>query len=198
MSDFLKTWKDRKRRTIVFAGVFDPVHNGHIAAAEVALSEGSKVLFLPERVPQHKHGATPYTHRLNMLEIAIKNQPGMSVVDYPRKHHWVQPTFIWLRDNLRTQRFIWLVGSDVAPEIHTWAGSENLAALGVSKIVCVKRRDTEPKVDHVYGTSVVYVKQSSKENEKISSSMIRSDVEKYKNFLPDDVYDYIKKHNLYN
>ncbi len=126
MDDFLESWENRQKSIIVFAGVFDPVHNGHLSAAKEALHYGSKVVFLPERVPQHKHGTTKYEHRLNMLRIATEDNGDFDVLDYPNDHHWVVETFEWLQKQYPGSKFVWLIGQDVEGNISSWPGIEKL------------------------------------------------------------------------
>jgi len=59
----------------VFGGTFDPIHIGHLAAAqEAAEALGlDRVLFVPAGIPPHKpdRSITPGEHRLAMVELAI-------------------------------------------------------------------------------------------------------------------------------
>lgn len=67
-----------RRKTGVFGGTFDPVHNGHLFLALEALHECQldRVLFIPNRVPPHKEfplgGAEA---RWEMLLAAIEGEP---------------------------------------------------------------------------------------------------------------------------
>ena len=64
----------------VLGGTFDPIHNGHLAAAaaaERALSLDSIVL-VPSRIPPHRAdpvGASA-EHRLAMTRLAAAERPG--------------------------------------------------------------------------------------------------------------------------
>jgi nicotinate-nucleotide adenylyltransferase len=67
----------------VMGGTFDPIHIGHLAAAEEAresLGLGG-VLFMPAGMPPHKPGQviTPPAHRVAMVELAIAGNPGFEV-----------------------------------------------------------------------------------------------------------------------
>src|SRR3990172_6890877 len=63
----------------VLGGTFDPIHFGHLVAAEEvwAKLQLSKVLFVPAGQPPHKLGRTisPAVHRVAMVELAIAGNP---------------------------------------------------------------------------------------------------------------------------
>jgi len=67
----------------VLGGTFDPIHIGHLAAAEeVRESLGlERILFVPAGIPPHKPDrliAAPH-HRLAMVELAIAGNPAFEV-----------------------------------------------------------------------------------------------------------------------
>jgi nicotinate-nucleotide adenylyltransferase len=199
MGDFLEGWENRQNSIIVFAGVFDPVHNGHLSAAEKALYYGSQVVFLPERVPQHKHSATAYEYRLNMLRIATEDNDDFVVLDYPNDHHWVVETFEWLKLQYPGKKFVWLIGNDVEEHISAWPGSEKLKELGV-ELVLVMKRDYKQVVylEEIHGVPVRHLNRVFQEDEQVNSTQIRLDVEQKRHDIPEKVYDYIKSNNLYS
>lgn len=204
MNNFLKSWNEKNNRIIVFAGVFDPVHKGHISAAREALrGSGKKLVFLPEKVPQHKHQATDYKHRLEMLKIATKSQKNISVADYPKEKQYIKETFRWLKDQHPGSNFVWLVGSDVISSIDKWPGSESLKNLGVVEILVFTRDGDKPNDDlvkEIGGARVVYKlrKKRNKKHENYSSRYILEDLKHRQSILPDGVYTYIKENGLYS
>jgi len=64
----------------LFGGTFDPVHSGHLAAAQAAQQAFAldQVLLIPTHVPPHKQGRplTPFLHRYAMVALACAGQPG--------------------------------------------------------------------------------------------------------------------------
>ena len=126
MSDFLESWNKIANRHVVFAGVFDPVHIGHIETARRAAGPSGTVLFLPEKKPWHKHGQTDYEHRLNMLKIATEGHPNMKVLDSPYERHMIDTTFAWVKEQYPDKPLAFLVGSDVASYMHKWDGIERI------------------------------------------------------------------------
>lgn len=68
-----------KERIGVFGGTFNPIHLGHLKAAELVQKKFllTKVLFVPSYIPPHKESAeiaSPW-HRLKMVELALSNHP---------------------------------------------------------------------------------------------------------------------------
>src|SRR5438477_4410996 len=67
----------------VFGGTFDPVHNGHLAAAVNARRAMAldRVLVVPARAPWQKHDRelAPADARLAMLEAAMDDVEGVEV-----------------------------------------------------------------------------------------------------------------------
>jgi len=67
----------------VMGGTFDPIHVGHLAAAEEAreVLGLERVLFMPAGVPPHKPDQiiTAPEHRLAMVELAIRDNPAFEL-----------------------------------------------------------------------------------------------------------------------
>jgi len=70
----------------IFGGSFDPVHNGHIAAAKAARETAglSAVFFVPAFVSPLKVGQMNAggSHRLSMIRLAIAEEPTFQFSDY--------------------------------------------------------------------------------------------------------------------
>lgn len=111
------------RRLGVLGGTFDPIHLGHLVAAQEAWQQLQldRVLFLPAGVPPHKpdRAITPAQHRLRMVELAVADQPhfGISQVDLNR------PGPCYTLETLRLIREEW--GPD--PELIFVEGADSLA-----------------------------------------------------------------------
>ena len=63
----------------ILGGTFDPIHTAHVKLAEIAMVECGldKVLFIPAGSPWMKSDKviTESEHRLNMVNLAIENNP---------------------------------------------------------------------------------------------------------------------------
>ena len=119
----------------ILGGSFDPVHRGHIALARharLALSLDS-VLLVPCAEPPHKPGralAARY-HRLEMLELAVEDRPGVRVSTFEIAQagvHYTIDTLRALRRAAPSLRTVFLCGSDALAEIDSWREYESLLA----------------------------------------------------------------------
>lgn len=181
----------------VFAGVFDPVHNGHVAIVQKALAEGlvDRVVIVSEKVPIHKKQASSYQDRHAMLELAFVDVNGAEVLESPLLDHYIKPFFTWLNNRFGAQQFVWMVGSDVVAHMQAWPDIAILPELNVVEIVAFGRgQDTAPTTD--LPIPVRYIKESA-QNAHISSSIIRQNVHEYKAYLPETVYQYVQQKELY-
>lgn len=106
-------------------GTFDPIHYGHLVAAQEVCSQLglARVVFVPAGQPPHKRDQviTPAHHRLAMVELAIASNPCFTVsrVDMDR------PGPSYTVDTLRLLRQEW--GPEA--EIHFIMGLDSLADL---------------------------------------------------------------------
>ena len=71
-------------RELIFGGTFDPIHIGHLLAAEQAVSlyKFNKVIFVPAGNPWMKPSNIESAfHRINMIKLAISSNPAFVVSD---------------------------------------------------------------------------------------------------------------------
>lgn len=128
----------------VLGGSFNPVHLGHLRAAE-ELREGQaldEVLLVPAAVPPHKDatGIAPAHHRLRMLELGIAGRPGLRAarleLDRPGPSYSID-TLRTLRAEIGDRRLVFAVGWDAFREIGTW--KEYAAIFATCDVVVVTR-----------------------------------------------------------
>jgi nicotinate-nucleotide adenylyltransferase len=121
----------------ILGGTFDPVHHGHLVAAEEAHYQLGldRVLFLPAGRPPHKpqRPISPVQHRLRMLELAIASKPYFSVsrvdVERPGPHYTVDALGL-LRAEWGSEVTIFFIeGSDSLADIPTWYQPRRLIEL---------------------------------------------------------------------
>lgn len=123
----------QKNRIGLMGGTFDPIHHGHLVAAEEARFQFGmeKVIFIPAGQPPHKNGKNithPY-HRLEMTRRAIGSNPHFTVSDIEIKKEGLSYTIDTVRD-MRKQYKGWeiffITGADAVLEILTWKNVEEL------------------------------------------------------------------------
>jgi len=128
----------------VLGGSFNPVHLGHLRAAE-EVREGQaldEVLLVPAAIPPHKdaRGIAPAHHRLRMLELGIAGRPGLRAarleLDRPGASYTID-TLRALRAELGDRRLVFAVGWDAFRDFATW--KEHTAIFGVCDVVVVTR-----------------------------------------------------------
>jgi len=136
------------RRLGVLGGTFDPVHFGHLDAAEAARSALAldEVLFVPSHDPPHRTphpGATAF-HRFALLALAVNDRPGYRVSDV----EMVRTGRSYTSDTLRglhaagwaPSDVFFILGADAWAEIATW--HEFPAVLDAAHFVVIARPGT--------------------------------------------------------
>lgn len=112
------------RRVGIYPGTFDPVHHGHMAFATEVLTNLhlDKVVFLPEPKPRGKASATDITHRIAMIEQAIRSDDRLQVMqpDSLSDQFTVASTLPLLQQAFPGDSLIFLIGSDIAKTLDRW------------------------------------------------------------------------------
>ncbi len=116
-----------KRRIGLLGGTFNPVHEGHLRAAEeVRLRFGlSRVLFIPSYIPPHKQTtdmASP-EDRYAMVELAVRSHPEMETSPLEieaREKSYSIITLNKLKAVFADAWIFFILGIDAFLEIETW------------------------------------------------------------------------------
>jgi nicotinate-nucleotide adenylyltransferase len=122
---------------LLFGGVFDPPHAGHVVLAGRVRDEmmgGAQLVFVPAAQSPHKPGGAVASdvQRLAMLELAIRDVPNCSIwtdeIDRGGPSYWVQ-TLARARDELGDGvAFRFLIGADQAVAFHRWRAFREVLA----------------------------------------------------------------------
>ena len=121
----------------VLGGTFDPIHLGHLRAAEEAREALGldRVLFLPACTPPHKvsRRITPSAARLELVQRAVVDNPRFAVSDLELNRagpSYSVDTLAELRRGLGTDDRLWfMLGEDAFREVHTWCSYGELFRL---------------------------------------------------------------------
>jgi nicotinate-nucleotide adenylyltransferase len=123
-------------RAGVFGGTFDPVHYGHLRAAEEMAEFLSldRVLFVPAAQHPHKSpdGPVDFKHRLKMVKLAIDGRPGFEALDIEKDLPLPSYTVNTLKAILKLEKkaqVFFLVGYDSFRLIQKWTGYRELLSL---------------------------------------------------------------------
>jgi nicotinate-nucleotide adenylyltransferase len=129
----------------IMGGTFDPIHLGHLAAAEeVRLRfQLARVIFIPNGRPPHKpdYVPSPAERRYDMVVLATASNPAFEAsrieIDRPGPSYSVD-TLRELRHRLgREAEFHFIAGVDALLEMRTWRDPQRLAEL--CELVAVSR-----------------------------------------------------------
>ncbi|RTK95152.1 nicotinate (nicotinamide) nucleotide adenylyltransferase [Candidatus Saccharibacteria bacterium] len=196
------------KRIGIFSGSFDPVHKGHIAFALEAAKTAKldKVYFAPEIKPRRKPHVTHIAHRLAMLQLAVRSQPKLGVLELPDKYFLPKNTMARLRTKFPDDTLVLLLGSDLfghlAEHSEQWPHVEYLLS-EVELAVSVRTTETDQQIqDHRVGLPVQPKGFHIVHNHHpiVSSASIRQAVmtqQSVEGLLP-SVAAYIRKHWLYH
>ena len=197
------------QRIGVIGGTFDPIHYGHLAAAEEARVRVNleKVLFSVAGLPPHKldEEVTPAEHRLAMVQLGIFSNPDfeLSRVDVDRSgpSYTVDTISILQEQWGQGTEMFFILGLDSLVEVPTWHQPERLIQL--CHLVAVARPGFEVDMrqleDSVPGISS-RVEIIGMPEVDISSSDLQQRVREglpIRYQVPEEVERYIREHRLY-
>jgi nicotinate-nucleotide adenylyltransferase len=190
----------------IFAGSFDPVHSGHIKAAEVALKqlELTTVYFVVEPRPRYKQGVKALEHRSEMVRLAIKDNPNLKQIIINEPYCTTEDTLPKLEQRFPGSQFYLLMGDDVARRIADWTHTRELFD-SVELVILQRMMDPVDiqgiftKLEAVRGKRPSYHLLSN-EPMSCSSSEVKKRLkagEVSSDCLHQDVLAYLKQHNIY-
>ena len=195
-------------RVAIFGGSFDPVHSEHIALVQKAIQSLhlDELIVMPASTPPHKQGKerTEDFHRLRLCEIAFSGMDKVRVSDYEIAKGGTSYTYLtcrYFREQYPTAQLFWLVGTDMLRDFPTWKNTDEILSL-VTLAVCARdekdgwlqkeKRGFYEKFQRDF--AVIHYN-----GKPVSSTEIRvlAGAGMEIPSVPDGVYDYIKKHKLY-
>ena len=121
----------------LFGGTFNPVHFGHLRAAEelMTLLDLERVIFIPAASPPHKteRGMASLEHRLQMLQGAIAGNDSFSLSDVegrrPGKSYSIDTVQYFLDSHDPGLELYFITGQDAFDAITTWQEWDKLLSL---------------------------------------------------------------------
>jgi len=192
-------------KTGIMGGTFDPIHYGHLLAAEEArINLGiDRLIFVPTGDPPHKHNRniTPAEDRYAMTLLATAGVLEYSVsrieIDREEETHTVDTLRAFLETGIATEDLYFITGLDAMLSIKSWYEYEKIPELCT---LVTARRPGYP----VSGIELLpeFIRTKLKYIEipqfAVSSTEIRERVKYGIRFLvPHLVEIYIESNNLY-
>lgn len=199
------------RRLGIMGGTFDPIHNGHLLAAENVREtfDLDRVLFIPTGNPVFKldKQVTDGEDRFEMVRLAIENNPafGCSRLELDREGVTYTVDTVEALKNLcapHTELYF-ITGTDAAQALLKWKDAKRLLSMctfvtigrpGYDKESFTKESD---RIFEATGHRLQYFEAPALE---ISSSQLRERMaagRSLRYLVPDAVANYIQSHGLY-
>ncbi len=190
-----------RRQIGIMGGTFDPIHCGHLLAAEQAREQAEldEVWFLPAHIPPHKQHEqiTAAHHRLRMVELATADHPAFRVSRLELDRSGPSYTIDTMRQLIGTYpdaQFFFIVGGDMVNSLPQWHRFSELVQL-VRFIGLYRPGSTFDRQS--LAASVTFVEMPLWD---VSSSLIRQKVRAGRSIrylVPQAVERYIKENRLY-
>ena len=208
-------------RIAVLGGTFDPIHNGHLTAAQsvAEIFQVDEVHFVPAFSPPHKQlqGVTSPFHRFAMVALATVSferfRTSTIEMDALERRYSVD-TLDALKRAHPDARLLFIIGTDMYQEIETWKDYRRLFQLAHLVIV---NRPGFPFREDVAPYQIIHENQRVNlenhlrdqpmvfylpfDEQPISSTEIRQERkrgEKVSQWLPPMVWSYIERNKLYS
>ena len=192
----------------LLGGTFNPVHEGHLSIAREALRLFAldAVWFIPCAVPPHKpaHDLAANEDRLAMLRLALAGEPRFAALsiefDRPGKSYTVD-TVRALQALHPGDGFVFIIGADTLPELHTW--HQPLELLSLVRIVTLARPGFVPDAVALQlpppWPARLLADLRTGDPLDVSSRDVRAKIAAGQtlSLVPEPVQRYIQEHNLY-
>ena len=192
----------------VLGGTFDPIHVGHLAAAEAAIrcARLDRMIFVPAGQPPHRPpAAAAPEHRLEMTRLAAANDPRYVVSDIELTRPGVSftsDTLSALRAQHPSDELFLILGWDAAALFRSWHEPDTVRA--IATIVVVARPGSgspQPADLDAAGLGAERVILCLVPTPDVSASAIRQDIKGGRSIagkVPPAVERYIAAHHLYS
>lgn len=195
---------DNVKKTGIFGGAFNPVHNGHVRLAEEAVKQLKlrRLLIIPTYVSPHKHTELlPYEDRAEMCRRAFGHIPGAEVSDIEVRlggTSYSINTIRALKELYPDENFFLLIGGDMLFSFDKWYRYESILK---EVKVCAAARDGDSLADMMeYANELGRIKVLPTQVVEMSSTEVREKAAAggdISAMVPAGVAEYIREKGLY-
>lgn len=189
----------------IMGGTFDPIHCGHLLAAESAREacELDEVWFIPANCPPLKGGkpGADGAVRLEMVRLAIGGNPCFRAMDTELRRGGVSysvDTAATLQQEYPDREFYYIVGSDRINDLPSWHRIEELAA--IVRFIGLERPGAKPEPDGLpeyLRQRISFVEMPQIDISSTDIRRRRSEGRSIRYLVPDAVYHFMIRNGLY-
>ena len=188
----------------IMGGTFDPLHMGHMLAAEAARDTYSldEVWFMPSHIPPHKHEAGVSSEdRLAMVQEAVQGHESFRTLDWEISRGGVSYTIETVRklqQEYPQLELYFIIGADMVQYLPKWEGIEELVQR--LTFIGVGRPGTKLDLAILPANIADKVVLADMPQVDISSTMLRERAAEGKSIrymVPEAVFNYIHRSGLY-
>lgn len=171
-----------KNKVGFFGGCFNPITNAHLELIRDVIEKEnlSKVYFVPMGDFYQKNELIPSKYRIEMLNIALKDEPKMETLNISNQTQktYAIDSFKRIDEEFPDAKRFFIMGSDNYNQIKNWKESKKL----------------------IENYNYIILNRDAGNMKDISSSIVRKKIqskEDYEYLIPDKIATYIKQNNLY-
>jgi nicotinate-nucleotide adenylyltransferase len=207
-------WLPREVKTLlVYGGTFDPVHIAHVVLPEMVRQEigADLIAYIPAGTPPHKQGIgrTPGRQRLEMLKLALEDNPNAVVLTHELDRETGKPSYTvdtleTLRQELGPEvKLRLLMGGDMLAIFPKWHRYQRILELAEPVVMVRPPVDKEAMLKALpapleakdWAARVVTMAPTA-----LSSTTVRERLKQAQgidDLVPEKVSAYIRQHGLY-
>ncbi len=185
----------------IFGGTFNPIHIGHMIIANYTLHEFNldQIYFVPTYESVYKDHNIELKHRINIIKSAIKHNKKFILNDIELKNKKISYTYNTLKKICTPDNeYYIIIGNEWLKDFNKWYNYKKI--FKYASLIIAQRTDKKvrtPLYLNKYKKKILFLKNPVIE---ISSTLVKKFINKgldIKYLLPEKVYKYIQKHNLY-
>ena len=189
----------------LFFGSFNPIHIGHLILANYILekSDMEQLWFVvsPQNPFKEKKTLLKDYHRLDMVNMALKNYPKMraSNIEFSLpKPSYTTDTLAYLKEKYPENSFALIMGEDNLKNLHKWKNAENL--IENNQIIVYPRKLESEKTEENPFLNHANISLIDAPILELSATQIREMIKLNQNvrpMLPPEVFEFLDGSSFY-
>lgn len=179
----------------VYVGSFNPVHLGHKHVMNYLIDNRyvNKIIVVPTGNYWNKTNLININYRINMLR--CYENDNILINDYLNDKKYTYEILDIIKKENSDDDIYLIIGADNMCKFYLW---KNVYSILKNNVIVLNRNDIDARKYIAEVDQKKFFILDNFDYLDISSSEIRKNVKKYKNYLDENVYNYIVDNNLYN